>query len=96
MPQRGHWFAGIAGFGGMGKVGRAGGCGLGRWGPGQSHSGNAGHSSAVVTLNVYSHVLPHTQDEAADRMEALLRGAEENAMHTGCTQQPSAGNVGVV
>ncbi len=31
-----------------------------------------GHASAVLTLDTYSHVLPHMQDEAAARVEALL------------------------
>ena len=31
-----------------------------------------GHASAALTLDVYSHVLPHMQQSAADRMEALL------------------------
>lgn len=34
-----------------------------------------GHSSAAFTLDVYSHVLPHMQDDAAARVEAALRGA---------------------
>ena len=31
-----------------------------------------GHASAAFTLDVYSHVLPHMQAEAARRVEALL------------------------
>lgn len=31
-----------------------------------------GHASAAFTLDTYSHVLPHMQDEAAAKMEALL------------------------
>jgi integrase len=31
-----------------------------------------GHASAVLTLDTYSHVLPHMQDDAAARVEALL------------------------
>jgi len=31
-----------------------------------------GHASVAFTLEVYSHVLPHMQDEAAMRVEALL------------------------
>lgn len=31
-----------------------------------------GHSSAALTLDVYSHVLPDMQQQAADRMEHLL------------------------
>ena len=31
-----------------------------------------GHASAAFTLDTYSHVLPHMQDEAASKMEAAL------------------------
>ena len=31
-----------------------------------------GHASIVVTLNTYSHVLPDTQDSAAEAMEVVL------------------------
>ena len=31
-----------------------------------------GHASAAFTLDTYSHVLPHMQDEAAEKMEAAL------------------------
>lgn len=31
-----------------------------------------GHASAAFTLDTYSHVLPHMQDEAAAKMEATL------------------------
>ena len=31
-----------------------------------------GHSQIALTMNTYSHVMPTTQREAADRMEALL------------------------
>jgi integrase len=31
-----------------------------------------GHASAAFTLDTYSHVLPHMQDEAAAKMEAVL------------------------
>ena len=30
------------------------------------------HASITITLNTYSHVLPHMQDSAADAMEAVL------------------------
>ena len=33
-----------------------------------------GHSSISITMNVYSHVLPRAQREAADLMDALLEG----------------------
>ena len=31
-----------------------------------------GHASVAITLDVYSHVLPNMQQEAAERLEALL------------------------
>lgn len=31
-----------------------------------------GHSSTVMTMDVYSHVLPDMQQEAAQKIEALL------------------------
>jgi integrase len=34
-----------------------------------------GHASTAFTLDTYAHVLPHMQDEAATRVEALLFGA---------------------
>lgn len=34
-----------------------------------------GHASVAFTLEVYSHVLPHMQDTAALKVEALLAGA---------------------
>jgi integrase len=33
-----------------------------------------GHTSAAFTLDVYSHVLPHMQDDAAAKVEAALLG----------------------
>jgi integrase len=33
-----------------------------------------GHSSTAFTLDAYAHVLPHMQDEAAARVEAMLFG----------------------
>ena len=48
----------------------------------------AEHVSAAMTLNVYSHVLPHMQDEAAARVEALLLGESQTTWHTIGTQQP--------
>jgi integrase len=32
-----------------------------------------GHASVAFTLDVYSHVLPHMQDAAAEKVEALLK-----------------------
>lgn len=31
-----------------------------------------GHSDISLTLNTYSHVLPHMQEEAAEKMDELL------------------------
>jgi integrase len=36
-----------------------------------------GHASVAFTLDVYSHVLPHMQDAAAEKVQALLLGALE-------------------
>lgn len=33
-----------------------------------------GHSSVVITLDTYSHVLPHIQEAATDRLSLMLRG----------------------
>lgn len=38
-----------------------------------------GHSSITLTLDTYSHVLPGMQDEAANKLNAMLFGAAENA-----------------
>jgi len=35
-----------------------------------------GHASVALTLDTYSHVLPHMQDDAAAKVEALLAGGE--------------------
>lgn len=34
-----------------------------------------GHSSVNITLNIYSHVLPHMQEDAAAQIDDVLRGA---------------------
>ncbi len=34
-----------------------------------------GHAKVGVTLDVYSHVLPGMQEEAAQRIDSVLRGA---------------------
>jgi hypothetical protein len=49
-----------------------------------------GHSSVALTLDVYSHVLPHMQEDAARRMAALLDGGgdeEGDKRHTIGTQK---------
>ena len=35
-----------------------------------------GHASTAFTLDAYAHVLPHMQDEAVARVEAMLFGAK--------------------
>jgi integrase len=37
-----------------------------------------GHASVAFTLDVYSHVLPHVQDAAAENAQALLIEARLN------------------
>jgi integrase len=39
-----------------------------------------GHTSAAFTLDVYSHVLPHMQDDAAAKVGAALFGIMTNAV----------------
>ena len=39
-----------------------------------------GHSSVAFTLDVYSHVLPHMQDAAAEKVQALLVDSTTAAM----------------
>jgi integrase len=34
-----------------------------------------GHSSIAITLDIYSHVVPGMQDEAAHRLDAVVFGA---------------------
>jgi integrase len=34
-----------------------------------------GHANVGITLSIYGHVLPHMQQQAADTMDALLRGS---------------------
>ncbi len=48
-----------------------------------------GHASAALTLDIYSHVLPHMQDEAVAKVEALLMGkAEPKHVKTGEQHTP--------
>jgi integrase len=42
-----------------------------------------GHSRLAVTMEVYSHVLPHLQDEAAAKMDALLAPKDARGGHGG-------------
>jgi integrase len=41
-----------------------------------------GHSSIAITLDLYSHVLPGMQDEAAQRVDQALRAAIDRAVKT--------------
>ena len=41
-----------------------------------------GHASAAFTLDVYSHLLPHMQSEAAERVEALLYPSSGSVIKT--------------
>jgi len=41
-----------------------------------------GHASAAFTLDIYSHLLPHMQSEAAERVEALLYPNSDPVMKT--------------
>jgi integrase len=52
-----------------------------------------GHTSAAFTMDVYCHVLPHMQEEAADKVERRLmedepdRGPQSRRRHTMGTQR---------
>ena len=50
-----------------------------------------GHSSSAMTLDVYGHVLPHMQDEAAERMETMLFGRPPEPKAS--SPEPEAGGV---
>jgi hypothetical protein len=41
-----------------------------------------GHASVAFTLDVYSHVLPHMQEAAAEKVQALLIDGSAHAMHS--------------
>ena len=41
-------------------------------------SERAGHSSVAVTMDIYSHVVPTMQQDAADKVDAALGGAFES------------------
>jgi len=54
-----------------------------------------GHASVAITLDIYAHVLPHMQDEAAQKMELLVLGGtpkgapKPGKRHTIGTQRPN-------
>ena len=58
--------------------------------PAKVVSEQLGHASSAFTLDVYSHVLPHMQAEAAKRVEALLgmNGNEQEGIRAGQRKPP--------
>ena len=48
-----------------------------------------GHASVAMTLDVYSHVLPHMQEEAVQRMASLLDGENGTEWSEPATGAPS-------
>jgi integrase len=58
--------------------------------PAKVVSEQLGHATCAFTLDVYSHVLPHMQAEAADRVEALLGMAEERESLVGRRKPPQS------
>lgn len=47
-----------------------------------------GHSTIVLTLDTYSHVLPHMQQSASARLEKLLYSLGVNAPQLAARNQP--------
>jgi hypothetical protein len=60
--------------------------------PAKVVSEQLGHASSAFTLEVYSHVLPHMQAEAAERVAALLRmdSCEREAIPAGVRKSPQS------
>jgi hypothetical protein len=60
--------------------------------PAKVVSEQLGHASSAFTLDVYAHVLPHMQTEAAERVAALLRmdGCEREAIQAGVRKPPQS------
>ena len=58
--------------------------------PAKVISEQLGYASSAFTLDVYSHVLPHIQAEAAKRVEALLgmNGNEQEGIRAGQRKPP--------
>jgi integrase len=48
-----------------------------------------GHSSGAITLDIYSHVLPHMQHDAAATMAQALFGGSDSAMQVACAEGAS-------
>jgi integrase len=53
-----------------------------------------GHSEIGVTMNIYSHVIPEVQREAAERLDALLSQESNSAAATGAATWESDGDDG--
>lgn len=51
-----------------------------------------GHSTVVLTLDTYSHVLPDMQQQAAERIENLLSRPDLKIWHTIGTQDAETGS----
>src|SRR5262245_25361325 len=49
-----------------------------------------GHSSIQVTLDLYGHLMPGAESEAASRLDALLAGAERQARKAGTSAATGA------
>ncbi len=60
--------------------------------PAKVVSEQLGHSSSAFTLDVYAHVLPHMQADAAKRVAALLGmgGHEQGELQTGVRKPPQS------
>jgi hypothetical protein len=60
--------------------------------PAKVVSEQLGHASSAFTLDVYAHVLPHMQTEAAKRVAALLgiNGQEREAIPAGGRKPPQS------
>ena len=64
--------------------------------PAKVVSEQLGHASSAFTLDVYSHVLPHMQSEAAERVAALLGmgGCEREGIGAGARKPPQSIHLG--
>ena len=60
--------------------------------PAKVVSEQLGHASSAFTLDVYAHVLPHMQSEAAVRVAALLGmdGNEQEGIRAGVRKPPES------
>src|ERR1019366_1784995 len=60
--------------------------------PAKVVSEQLGHASSAFTLDVYAHVLPHMQSEAAVRVAALLGmdGREQDEFRAGARKPPQS------